>query len=116
LIINASSSETDNALAAELILDGVNLIVTLDDKEDLDLIAAGVSAQAPDSATATAISNTILGVGALLGGRSIVRSSVAPVVDAPPVATPPVPESPVPPRPPSPSSPPAPSSSVVSPN
>ncbi len=118
LTIDANSSDADNALAATLILEGFNIIVTLDEKEDLELIAAAVSAKAPDNATATAVSNTILGIGALLGGRSIVRSAEAPDAALPPVDTPPVsPEAPpAPPALSSSSSPPPPSSSVVSPN
>lgn len=117
LTVDANSPTADNALAAELILEGNSMIITLDEKNDLELIAAAVSAQAPDQATAKAISNTILGIDALLGGRSVVRSAIAPEADTPPVDTPPVPVQrvPLPPSPGQPSLPP-PSSTVVSPN
>jgi len=118
LTIHANSPDADNALAATLILEGSKILVTLDEKEDLGLIAAAVSAHAPDELTATAVSNTILGVGASLGGRSVERTAqetdTPPVqVDTPPLTPPPPP----PPAPPAPSSSvPPPSSSVVSPN
>ncbi len=115
LIIDANSSDADNELAATLILEGSKILIVLDGKEDLEAIAVAVSAHAPDEATTTAISNTILGVGAYLGGRSVERT--AQETDTPPVQvdTPPLP--PPAPAPPSPaSSVPAPSSSVASPN
>ncbi len=115
LTILASSPDTDNALAATLILEGSKILITLDEKEDLGLIAAAVAAHAPDEATATAVSNTILGVGASLGGRSVERMPQK--TDTPPVQVDTPPVTPPPPAPPAPSpSVPPPSSSVVSPN
>jgi len=117
LTIDANSLQQDNALAAALILEHSKILVILDEKEDLERIATLVSAHAPDEATATAVSNTILGVGPSLGGRSIQRTAEEP--DTPPVQvdTPPLPPPAPAPAPPSPSSSiPPPSSSVVSPN
>lgn len=124
LIIDVNASDADNALAATLILEGSKITVILDEKEDLEVIAAAVSAKAPDNATATAIRNTILGVGASLGGRSLERTSQSVETPAPQVDTPPVlptvvpPALPTPPSlpPPSASSIPPPSFPVVSPN
>ncbi len=111
LTIDAHSSEEDNALAAELILEHSKILVILDEKEDLELIAAAVSAHAPDDTTATAVRNTILGVGPSLGGRSIQRTAEEP--DTPPVPTD---TPPLPPPAPAPPPIPSPSSSSVSPN
>ena len=114
LTIDANSSDADNTLAATFILEGYDITVILDEKEDLELIADAVAAHAPDNLTATAIRNTILGISALLGGRSVERNPQAPVSEKPQVDTPPV-TPPVPLPPPSLSLPP-PSSAVVSPN
>lgn len=120
LTIDANSPDAENALAATLIMQRSKIQVMLNEQEDLEAIAAAVAAQAPDAITAKSLSNTILGVGVYLGGRSIQRvareDQDAPIIepDVPPIS-PPIP--PPPPPPPSPSSSiPAPSSSVVSPN
>lgn len=122
LMIDVNASDADNTLAAELILEGSKILVILDEKEDLEVIAEAVSAKAPDNATKTAVSNTILGVGTSLGGRSIQRTPLAPEAIPRQVDTPPLPP-PLPPPsssslpPPSSSIPPAPGpSSPVSPN
>jgi hypothetical protein len=91
LTVDVNSSDADNALAATLILQGSRITVILDGKEDLESIATAVSAKAPDNATATAIYNTTLGVGASLGGRSVEPTSQAPETATPQVDTPPLP-------------------------
>ncbi len=93
LAINAKSSEANNSLAATLILEDlerIQILVVLDEKEDLQLIAESVSEQAPDKVTAIAVRNTILGVGALLGGRGAERTAQAPKTDILQVDTPPL--------------------------
>jgi hypothetical protein len=105
LTIDVNSSDADNAMVPTLILQGSRITVILDRKEDLEWITAAVSAKAPDNATTTAIYNTILSVGASLGGRSVERTSQAPETATPQVDTPP-PPLPLP----------LPSFSVVSPN
>ncbi len=90
LAIDANSSDVGNALAATLILDGNEILVVLDEKEDLEVIADSVSEQAPDKATAIAVRNSILGVSALLGGRSIQRTAHDPDTDVLQVDTPPL--------------------------
>lgn len=120
LTIDAKSPDADNTLAATLILQRSKILVMLNEQEDLEVIAAAVAAQAPDAISGKSVSNTILGVGVYLGGRSIQRvareNQDAPIIepDVPPIS-PPIPPPPPPPPSPSPTIPP-PSSSVVSPN
>ena len=117
LVVDASSSDADNELAATLILEGSKITVILDEKEDLEIIADSVSEKAPDQATATAVRNTILGVGASLGGRSIERTAQDPETDTLQVDTPPLTPPAAPMAPPTPSaSPPPPSSSLPPPH
>ena len=116
LIVNVDSSEAENALAATLILAVQKITILPDEKEDLALIAEAVSSHAPDAVTATAISNTILGINTDIGGQGVVPGAQSPIIATPPTDTPPVTPVPPPPLPPSTSMPPPPSSSVVSPN
>ncbi len=71
LMINADSSESELELAANLILQGARVTVTKDGKNDLPKLAETVADKTPDSPTSVAVRNTILGVGATLGGNGV---------------------------------------------